>query len=237
MKYLKQFEELNPETYISAGNKMRDKYQPKRGDKLIDYGVKKQRENSYKQELASEYKYNILIDGWYADPIIYQCKFLDYKIWYNADDIEDLIDSNYEIRYDITFIFEATDGSKIIPFDFVYSLYTEGKGKKGNRKFINTIRIESSDYDNHEEFDENEVSRFGGIFADRRSAVLFLREIVSTIPDDPEFNMSEILGLLKRPSDELDEIYNKIDISNIDIHYLYGDDDSSLEKRPIITKN
>lgn len=233
MKYLKQFEELNPETYISAGNKMSDKHQPKRGDKLIQYGVKKQKENSYRPDLASEYKYNILLDGWYHDPIIYQCKFIEYKIRYNADDVEELIDDDYSIRYNITFIFKATDDSTVIPFDFVLVLYGEPKGKKGIRKFINTLRIESSDY----ETDTNGVVRFGGIFADRRSAVTFLREIVATIPDDPDFNMSELLGLLERPSDELDAIYKKIDISNIDIHYLYGDDDSSLDKSPIITKN
>lgn len=75
-----------------------------------------------------------------------------------------------------------------------------------------------------------------GIFSDRKSANMFLKEVVSKIPDDSDLPISNVVSLLHKPSSDLEKIYNMF--TNIDIHYLYNEDDFSvLSKNKIITKH
>lgn len=239
MRYLKQFEELNPDTYISAGNKLKKKFQTVRGHNLVGYGNNLKN----KQQIISDtsiYKYNIMTVG-VGDKFpgeLQQCKFIDYEIKYSFGknpSVEEVINRPNEIGYDISFIFENEKGDFISPFAFEVFLYSSTNNYKTGtvnnvRKLLNDIKIRSSLANKP----NNKETYMYGLFADRRSAVLFVNDILSTIPDDPDFNVSEIVSLLERPNKELEAIYNIFD--KIDINYLYGDDINLLFKEKSIVK-
>lgn len=232
MKYIKLFEELRPETYISAGQKLKKKGHFKRGDELINYATSLRNNNEYDKSI---YKYKIL-----SSETIYNCKFVDYEISLTSShSIEELIDGNSSIAYNIEFTFETSTGMLLKPFDFTVVLYSARftsqlrggeliKDNRNIRKVVNTIRIGYSNYNGPED------CIMHGLFADRRSAILFVREIMPTIPDDPDFNASEVVSLMERPNEELEDIYNMF--NKIDVHTLYSDNENILEKKPTITK-
>ena len=238
MKYLKQFEELNPETYISAGDKLKKKFQTVRGHNLIGYGTNLKNN----QQIISDtniYKYNIMttVDG-KLPGVLQQCKFIDYQIkyLYHAKDpsVEDVINNINEIGYRISFIFENEKGDFISPFAFDVFLYSSTNNYRTGtinnpRKLLNYIQIRSSAV----KMPSDKEVYMQGLFADRRSAVLFVKNILSTIPNDSDFNASEIVSLIKRPNGDLEEIYNVF--NKIDINYLYGDNISLLYKEQTIT--
>lgn len=93
MKYLKLFEELSPETYIRAGQKLKSKGHYKRGNNLINYAT-----NLRNKDVVYDptiYKYNIL-----SSQTIYKCKFVDYEInLIYGDSVSELVDSNNSIGY------------------------------------------------------------------------------------------------------------------------------------------
>lgn len=61
MKHLKHFnEELRPETYIRAGNRLKYYGKNKKGDKLVDYGYEKGHGfyNAHIQDIGSDKPYS-----------------------------------------------------------------------------------------------------------------------------------------------------------------------------------
>lgn len=211
MRYIKLFEELNPKTYIKAGQEMEKKYQYTRGEKLIKHGNDLIRGKSTSNKEKVDFPYTILIDD-----VSYQtlkCKFLRYEILLQDDleednSITDCIDGDGDIWFTVVFYFEDEDGDDgIVPFEFVIDLYSDTENRLP--KFNISIKRTESD---------NSID-YGGMFTDRKSANLFLRNVVSDIPNDPRF--SEIVSILQRPSSDLEKIYSMFD--NIDIHYLYDD--------------
>lgn len=235
MKYLKQFEELNPNTYISAGNKLKDKYQTVRGNNLIGYGIKKRNDDQINHSVDKNiYKYNIN-----SFDKLMQCKFIGYEIKYSTGinySIEDLINRNNEIGYAVSFIFENIKGEIVLPFTFEINLYSKSKKNIiSHRKLISNIRIRTTVASLIYNRDRNSKKiHKKGLFADRKSAVTFTKEVLPTILDDPDFNVSEVVSLLEKPISDLENIYNIF--NKIDINYLYGDNVDIINNTINITK-
>lgn len=242
MKYLKLFEELRPETYISAGQKLKKKGHNKRGDNLINYAtsLRDMKDEPYDKNI---FKYNIL-----SSETIYKCKLLDYKVslmngFKKTDSVAEVIDGDGAVVFNVSFDFETNQGMILKPFELKIILYTgkinyersvdvTGRVSSNKKRVVrNYIQLIYSNYDG--ELD----CIMQGLFADRRSAILFIREILSTIPNDSDFVASEVVSLMQRPNEELEDIYNMFTINNIDVHTLYSDNENVLEENPIITKN
>lgn len=143
------------------------------------------------------------------------------------------------IQLDISFNFETNTGMSMKPFDFTVVLYSGQfsgqvrgteiiKDNRSIRKAVNSIKIGYSNYNGSKD------AIMQGLFADRRSAILFTREVISTIPYDSDFNASEIVSLMGRPNEDLENIYDIF--TRIDVHTLYSDDENILQQNPTVTK-
>lgn len=237
MKWIKTFEELKPETYRSAGRKLKNiTGKRERGERLIDYGDE------------VEYGFYNISYG-VVDDSISKRKFTKpsvsfdiIKDSYGESDTEGIIDywsyGGRELVFYLTFSFVGEQdiyslGGKSVPlFSFavliadsvdeddlenddksIFELYKENK--RLNISIINPI-LDFSD----KTYNGIRYYKYNGIFSDRKSALKFKKELPNLINDEIHGKIQEIFSFLGA---ETDDVVNCINgILNPSINYLYN---------------
>lgn len=227
MKFIKLFEELSPEVYINAGNKLAAKNQKGRGENLKRFGNSLINGEPIKPIITQEFNYKIYHDYFGEDEII-DCKFIGYEcLFCGADEseesFEELLADDYQLSYTIVPKFETVDGKLMIPFEMCVYLYSKARGAKKNRLLKLDIKLEQT---------QTDCDLYCGIFADRTSANRFVKQVLPKVLDDTaNFRVQDVVSFLDKPSDDLEKIYDIFD--KIDIHYLYGDSCESIGNNKI----
>lgn len=229
MKYIKLFEELNPNTYIKAGEKMILKNQKKRGSILRNYGEELKYGKKTEVEIPKEYVYKIFSE---ENGGILHCKFKEYRCLFGGvseeeQSFESVMSEDYNLFYLIVPVFEDMQDNIVIPFEILVYLYTVNKSKKNSG-----VKSRHLNLDINLEYTQSDADYQSGIFADRRSANMFIRDVLSKVFNDSDnFRVQDVVSFLDKPSEDLEKIYGLL--NRIDVHYLYSDVLDTIGNRTI----
>lgn len=180
MKYLKLFEELNPETYKSAAYKLKDLGHIDRSKKILDYSNKYLIMNAFIDNNKNMEKLKF--------------SYSHYKIIYgDKDSLEEAMLDNFDNLGDpyisIKFFF-AYEYEVINIFDVIVGIY-EQFDEIDNDDYIFPISIDENLSYPREEIMDREF--YNAFFADKRSAYLFKKILVNVLLE--KVNMSELISM------------------------------------------
>lgn len=252
MKYIKKFnEELSPETYINAGHSLKYMGKSKRSSALIDHGNELKYGN-YNMVLANSS--GIIAKDNFTRPVCnfyFGQPNSNSVTRVSEDDIIRLWEEGESgLIVTFEFCFYATESTKInkntsttrgvferhsgVPMFSISVALTDWNDGLDNWR---------TDYGTHEDAPHVDISelyrwthcvipsidkpvdvQYFGIFADRKSALKFKRELPKLIEPYKE-KIVDLLGSLNASSEDIDK-YDDI-MSKIRINYLYDDETSS----------
>lgn len=221
MKYLKKFEELSPDIFTKAADKLAYKLgHTKRVKDLYDHA------DSYKDKKKSvapkkDYTYNIILSDTNEKA---NANLVNTRVTFfmDSEDIESTDVDNVVKTY-------IDNSARELSFelDFEFEIKVDGDGPSHYGYTLdNTLLISLAVYIyNHKSkfkpniiFNNDEITN--SLFSDRRSANLFRKVIKDEIS---KIDISTILTTTEPDSNhtnQLEEFYNMLD--NIDIHKLYS---------------
>lgn len=231
MRYIKRFnEELSPEIFKSAGNKLKELGQVSRGNKIYQHSFFKQKK--FNLNIFCYDKGSILIDGDFHNSetgeyvgiklVPVEAYFSHIKICYGGDDDKDyntFINENCPIsRYEhymaVRFFFETTDGTVFELFQVVVNLYEDNENTKNENYKLDICAERPLDDEEYKD-----IMCSGGWGADRRTGTLLKKLVADTLLED--VNISEIISIfgitehLERFTEDVEKMSPNLFISEI----------------------
>lgn len=231
MKYIKLFEELTAGIYKSAGEKLKEIGQIKRGNKLIEYSNKNIRFNMNIDYSLVDFSKKFDRDKGFPKKEYKEVKEVTFEkigVMLNSDYMElspaiDFFNEHGSIDMCISFYFRIGD-DVFNPFDIFIDIYDDPKQLNDENHKIKISLFSGSDLNT--DFDgssfENKMNNIeDASLADKKSAVKFKKNIILPLLDDERVPISDIISILNGKSSHYEQFIK--DIENINTNLLFSD--------------